>query len=266
MNIWLIAVVALLAIFGIIGYVKGLIKIVVSIATLIITIFVAGVLSPVVINLLKQTPVYDGLEKMVYTTIMNQDLEETDFNVDFDFTQISDVTEESGVDLNLYKEEIAGYLGDVSKNLNLPDIISDSMSEFTLDGAKENALESIKDITKYSDGSVKSIGVSILASRLTEIIFKAIVYVVLFIIVFIVLKIASLALDIISKLPVVKQANQVGGLMVGLVEGLFAVWLMFLVITALGSMSWASEALVEIGSNPVLTFLYDINPIIRILL
>lgn len=264
----LIAVIALLAIFGIVGYVKGLIKIVVSIATLIITILIASILSPILVNVLRDnTTLYAGLEKAVYNTIMSQNTGSVDGGAagvesDVDLEALSNA---SDVDMSQYATEISRYISDVSKDLNLPSVISDSMSNLTVDSAKQNAVDSINDIMKYSDGSIQSIGASIVATRLTAVIFKAIVYIIVFIVVFIILKIATLALDIISRLPVIKQANKAGGLAIGLVEGLIAVWILFVVITASGSMEWAAAALADIGSNPVLAFLYDINPVIRIL-
>ena len=68
--------------------------------------------------------------------------------------------------------------------------------------------------------------------------------------------------DFVSKLPLIKNVNQTGGLAIGLVQGLLFVWLACLVVTAFGDKAWAQEAFRQINANPLLTFIYENNPII----
>ena len=67
---------------------------------------------------------------------------------------------------------------------------------------------------------------------MTEIVLKGIGFIVTFLLLLIAIWILSIALNIISKLPVLNQINKTTGLIAGLIHGLVLVWILFIFITA----------------------------------
>ena len=63
-----------------------------------------------------------------------------------------------------------------------------------------------------------------------------------------------------------KQINRISGGIIGLAMGVIFVWLGFVIITFLGNTSFASEAFRQIDENAFLTFMYDRNIILNILI
>lgn len=275
----LIAVIALFAIFGFIGWKKGIIKIVVSLATLIITILVSVVIAPVVCTVLQRTTqLDDNFQKLVYEVLMKYNYNDSANGTsnsagedDADFKDIA-AMEEHKDDIDRYMEQLSGnavtvskYAQQVVEKLDVPDNVRKQMQDIVSEQSIRNMIANndIVKIVHQTDGSIKSIMLSVVALKLANIIFRTIVYIVVFIIVFIALKIVVGMSNLISRLPLIKQANKLVGLAIGLLEGLIAVWLMFVVITACASMGWAAAALAEISANPLLAFLYESDMILR---
>lgn len=293
MNWVLFLVIAMFAVFGFIGWKKGIIKIVVSLATLIITLLLAVFIAPAVCQGLKATTKLDeGLQEIVYNVIMQQklgsDAEITGGSGEPQDTQengnISDAVgelpeelkniEADKGDIDKYLQQIADnagkasvYAGQIIDKLNMPDNVKEQMKQMVSEQNIRNMIEN-NDITKIinqTDGSVQSVMVCMAAAKLADLIFKAIVYVIVFIVVFAILRVIVVATDLVSRLPVIRQANKAVGLALGLVEGLIAVWIMFVVITACGSMEWAADALTDISNSKLLSMLYESDIILKMI-
>ncbi len=84
-------------------------------------------------------------------------------------------------------------------------------------------------------------------------------YVLAFIIASIGLGVACSVLDIVAKLPVLKQINKTGGLLVGLVEGVLRVWVIFIVLDMFAATQWGNTLLVMVHSNEFVKMLYENN-------
>ena len=152
--------------------------------------------------------------------------------------KIKEIVAESMRDIKI---EDVSYLED----LQLPDIIKSKIIE----GVQGLEIP-VKD---YVIESVATVALS------------AIVFIVIFIIATIAISIAISVLDVIAKLPLIKQANRGAGLVAGLIYGVVVVWVAMIVPTALSSTAWASDILLIIGDNKLLSFIYDSNPIMGIL-
>ncbi|HHT97745.1 MAG TPA: CvpA family protein [Clostridiales bacterium] len=101
---------------------------------------------------------------------------------------------------------------------------------------------------------------------MAKVVIKAIAFLITFMTVFIMLRVLSLALNVISKLPIINALNQSGGLLVGLVQGVIIVWILFIVITASSSTELGKMALDSIKSSKILSFIYDTNFIFDIII
>ena len=107
---------------------------------------------------------------------------------------------------------------------------------------------------------------SYITSHVTKIVINALAFVLTFVVIFIGLWVLSIVLNIISKLPILSQINKIAGLFVGGVQGLIIVWIFFVVLTFLGSSEWGVKAFEQINSNSILTFLYDKNVLLDIVM
>ena len=84
-------------------------------------------------------------------------------------------------------------------------------------------------------------------------------YILAFIIASIGLSVACGVLDIVAKLPVLRQINQTGGLLVGLVEGVLRVWVVFIILDMFATTQWGNTLLVMVHSNEYVRMLYENN-------
>jgi hypothetical protein len=129
--------------------------------------------------------------------------------------------------------------------LALPQSIKDSLVE----NNKAEVYEALS-ITSFKD---------YVSNYLTGIIINAMAFIITFVIILVLLWVICIALDIISKLPLIKQVNKTAGLVAGLIHGLVIVWLFFILITVFGSTELGQKALQLIGDDWVLSFLFNNN-------
>ena len=133
---------------------------------------------------------------------------------------------------------------DVSE-LPLPDMIKDKIADGT-----ENVIE--QGVKGYNEAVV---------TKVSGVIFSAIVYIVFFVVAMALTSIICMILDVVSKLPVLNQINKTGGGIIGLIQGLIVVWLFMIIVMIFGNTEFAMAVHEDINSNPILTFLYDKNAI-----
>jgi uncharacterized membrane protein required for colicin V production len=105
---------------------------------------------------------------------------------------------------------------------------------------------------------------SYITSHVTGIVINAFAYILTFVIVFIALWVVSIALNIISKLPILNQINRTAGLLLGAVQGLVVVWLLFIILTVISGSQLGETAFQQINSSGILSFLYNKNFLLNI--
>lgn len=90
-------------------------------------------------------------------------------------------------------------------------------------------------------------------------------FILIYIIVKIVLKILSILIDIVSKLPVIRQFNEVGGLIYGLIQGVFIILLVMTAVAIFTPLTGAYEVANIINQSHVGAFFYNNNVILNII-
>ena len=73
------------------------------------------------------------------------------------------------------------------------------------------------------------------------------------------------ALNIFSRLPIIHLINQFGGLIVGMLQGLFAVWMLFLVIAIFSGTEIGMMLMNMIVQSPILKPVYESNMFLKII-
>ena len=166
-----------------------------------------------------------------------------------------------GIDISQVESHIqtvTDVVAEVGDKINLPESLTEAVKAMP-----DSELMSV--IREYGEASVKEITIRLIALRLADIVLTAIAYLVIMVVVSIVLRVVVAATGLIRRLPVIKQADKLGGLIVGLVEGIAVVWIFFTVVTAISGTQAASNILVQIHGNAILEALYNCNPITSLL-
>ena len=84
-------------------------------------------------------------------------------------------------------------------------------------------------------------------------------FILIYIMVKIVLKILTILIDIVSKLPIIKQFNEVGGLIFGFIEGVFIILLVMTAVAIFTPLTGAYEVATIILQSNLGAFFYNNN-------
>lgn len=220
MNWILIVVIAIIALLGWIGFKKGLIKMVFSLVSTIAALLLASVFSPVVSGIMKNSENVVGFIDEKVAAIVNFSSEEA--------AEAGENEQESLI-----------------SSLPLPESIKQSLME---NNTAENYITlQVSQFEEY------------VCRQITNVIINAIAFVITLVIAIIALWFACNALNLLAKLPLLRQLNQAAGLAAGLAEGVLVVWVLFVVLTMCAGSEFGREALEMIAENPFLDFIYKNN-------
>ncbi len=220
LNFLLIAVLAVFAIFMVIGYSKGFLRMAVSLTGIIMVIFLTTQIVPNLGEVLIDTPyVYD----FVYDNVV-----EIFHGVNSNYNNRT--TEEQNQAIQSYE---------------LPDLI---ISDLIVNNTAE-VYEQLK-VTLFEE---------YIGKYLTEMIIKSGTFVVVYVIFAVAMWIILHVTGILTKIPIIHGANKLLGILTGFLFALIVVWIAFFVIVMLYGNSTGETLLSDISSSKFLTFLFDSN-------
>ena len=119
-------------------------------------------------------------------------------------------------------------------------------------------------VADYS-GKTAEIYNDFVVETVSGIIFSAIVYIVMFVLLLALAGVIGILLNVIEKLPVLKQINKLAGGAAGLVKGLLIVWIAAILVMILSNTPIGIKIAADIDGNVFLKFLYDKNLIMYFL-
>ena len=220
MNWILIAVIGIIALLAFVGLKKGFIKMVFSLVSTIAALLIAMLFSPVVAGMMKNNEAIVGF-------------------FDEKISAVVDFTSEEAREETESKQE---WLID---SLPLPETFKESLLENnTLDNYAAMQAQNFEEYV---------------CRQITNVIINAIAFVVTLLLAIIALALLCRALNLLAKLPLLKQINAAAGLAAGAAEGLLLVWILFVILTMFAGSEFGSEAMSMIAENPLLDFLYKNN-------
>lgn len=132
--------------------------------------------------------------------------------------------------------------------------LSDSLKSSILDNNNSEMYEAL-DVSGIYDYIAKSHAVVVL---------NAAVFLVLVFscrLVFFFLKKTS---DGLTKLPIVKWIDKIGGGCLGMIKGLIYIWVFFLILSITSTFEWSQEMILQISHSALLKLLYDNNLLLDI--
>ena len=99
---------------------------------------------------------------------------------------------------------------------------------------------------------------------LAKLIINALAFLLSFVIVWTAIRAILLALDVVTKLPILHGINKLLGGGLGFIDGVVLVWIAFLLVTILCNGNLGKQFFALISENPFLLFLYNQNVIMKI--
>lgn len=222
MNVLTIIILLILLLFALKGYRKGFIRTLVSMCSFLIAAVLVYFATPYVSDFLKEnTPIYNYVEEKCQEAFAMDELPEG--------------------------EDQPGKLlqTQIIEGLELPEALEKQLLQNNNKAGYEKL--AVDSFAKYVSG------------YMANLILNLITYVAAFLIVMILLRAVVLALDAIAQMPVLRGINRFLGLLLGSLQGLIIIWLIFLGITIFSSTEGGKQMMSMIYESPVLSFLYDTN-------
>ena len=220
MDILLIVVLLILAGFGLHGYLRGLVRVLFSLVAVFLTIVLATAITPYVAHFLQtQTPLYDTVKEKC---------------VDYLQSAVED-----GMQQETQGQEMSMVFG-----IKMPEELQKLFTEPAVGpgGLIENT------------GVYEKAGDFVAAQ-----VVQRLAWVFSFVLILALLSVVVHFLDILAKLPVLKNINRIGGLAVGLLEGLIVVWILFLAVFLCQGTEFGREMMDTIQGNAFLRLINDNN-------
>lgn len=242
MNWLLILVIIVIGGLAYRGYKKGLIRMVLSLATIILSVIITGVLGPVVSKSLCDSEV-----------VLNYVSDGVNQGLGIE-KSMSDMSEQMAAGIR--GEDNTIKIGEKDRKsfisgLDLPDLLSDSLLDGTADLIQETGQVTAHTFSDY------------VCDMLAKIIIRTLTYVIIFFIARIILKILVTAFNVVDKIPIVEDASELVGCFIGAGTGLIVVWVGFMILVAFSSTDFGIQCYRCINESPVLAFLYNNNLLLK---
>jgi uncharacterized membrane protein required for colicin V production len=240
MDNWLLIIVGTIFLICIaFGYVRGFLKLGLSLLSTILTLVLVLFLSPHVTRALKEyTPVDDFLESKVTEKFMPEITSEQLQSIDLTGTPLENLTAEDISKLNemdwdvlgITADDILSVIGDIPKDVQINLIEEAPLPRFLKDQLIEN-----NNSTIYGELGVKSFPRYVAAYA------------------------SHLVLNLLSFLGL---ANHIAGGALGLLLALVIVWIGFLIMTLAYTTEAGSACFEMVEKSSILRFLYETNPLL----
>lgn len=226
MNVLLIIVGIIFLLCMVVGFVRGFIKIVASLASTIAIIVLVAFLTPSVSNIIqKLIPIEEFAQDKCAQILM---LEQED---DEEVTEQREISREEQIRL--------------LENAELPEIFR----QLLLENNNHEIYETLG-VSTFSE---------YVGSYLAKLVSNIVSFLLTLLVVTIVIRTILYILGIISDLPVIGGLNRLAGGVIGLGTGLILVWVLFIVITLLYDTEIGKMCFENISENQFLTILYENN-------
>lgn len=215
-------IIAIIAISALNGLIRGLIRTLFGLTALITAVVLTWMFTP-------------GISQLI--------IEETSFDEMISEKTVELLNIEEMVTVDLETSDAAKLMKDLSLPGNMVDNLIENYTPQIVDGFD------FIGIGDYVGGAIAVMSV------------KALTFVVLFIIISIILNAIVTLLDLVARLPVLKQANRIGGFVIGLVIGVLLVWIGALVLSFTISIQSTENIANLIESSILARIFYYNNPL-----
>lgn len=230
MNKLLLVVGAIFLVCIIVGYIRGFLKIALSLAITVVSIFLVTAISPHISGWIQEsTTIKDAVQNKISSMYgINSDTA-TDVYVSVEASR---------------EQQIA-----VIEGAKLPGVFR----EMLLENNNGEVYEALG-VTTFAD---------YVGSYVTKLIADIIAFMIAWAAVTIIMRIVMAMIGVIGKIPVMGGVNKIAGAVVGLGIGLIIVWILFVLVTLLYNTAVGQACMEDIAASQILTKLYDGNILIK---
>ena len=229
MNALLIIVGIVFLLSVIIGYKRGLVKIIASLLATLVCIVLVFLISPSVSRWIQEsTP-----------------LKETVKNKCIELLLPDETTGEEALQTEIPREQQISMI----EGADIPEVIQKMLLE-----NNNNEV--------YTALGVQTFG-EYIGAYVAKVIADILAFLITFIAVFIIVRIVLGMLNIVDKIPLVGGANHLVGGILGAGIGILIIWILFIVITLLYNTSFGMACMKGISESEILTKLYDSNILLK---
>lgn len=219
------AVILLLAVFGVAGYARGFIKEAVSVVSLVLALGIVWLINPAVTSLVKDyTPFYTQVREYC-----KEGMEEKI---------------EPGIQIGREAQK------ELIDHLPLPENMKEGLA--ANNNSEVYKLLSVDSFTDYVADYV--------AVTLTN----GVGFLISFAAAFVAVKILVCTLGIVGNLPVLRGVNRSAGAVAGLAKGLAVVWILGLAVTVLCNTAMGKMCMEMIERDFILSFLYEWDVFVKV--
>ena len=223
-----IILVLIILAFVVLGWIRGFMLSVFALASTLVAIILASMLSPVVSSWIEKTGAADAMGNKFASYV------------------------ETGLTENLDKAANVNIEEAVAE-LPLPQFFTESISDKITEQTVEMSEESIKNISEKIGQEAATVVCGIIG------------FIIVFVIVYVLLQVVKNVLKIASKLPIIKQADKLGGIAIGLVEGVLFVLLILLIVSMFSSVQGMKGVIEAVEESTLARFAYENNIIGKII-
>jgi len=230
MNKLLLVVGAIFLISIIVGYIRGFLKIALSLAITIGTIFLVAAITPHISKWIQESTSIGEVVRSKLETMIEMP---------------EGMSAEALSSVEIPREQQISLID----GAGLPGMIQDMLLENN-NGEAYDALG----VTNFVD---------YIAAYIIKLIADIISFLVAWIIVTIIARIIMGVIGIIGKIPVVGGVNKIAGAIVGAGIALIIVWILFILVTLLYNTTVGQACMTDIAASQILTKLYDGNILMK---
>ena len=240
-NIIDVIVILVIAISVFLGYKKGFVKTVISLVSFFVAIGLALIFyKQFAVILTENTTIDDWIIEHV---ALNYE-EKTEENKENALvSENSDINEKEQIETNINEEKEDNE----QEKLNILDFLPENM-------LSNSDFEEIKEQTKLE-----------IAYKVSELIMNLLSLIIIYIVVKVTLVIASYVLNGIMRIPVLKQLNEILGMIIGAVLGFIQIYIAFAVLIFISSITDISVVIDTVKLSAFASVLFENNLIINLL-
>ena len=230
MNKLLLVVGAIFLISVIVGYVRGFLKIALSLAITIASIFLVVAITPHISGWIQEST---SISETVQSKLM--EMFEMSSGTSADMLSTIETSREQQIS--------------VIEGAKLPSVIQEMLLE-----NNNNEVYEALGVTNFVD---------YIGAYITKLISDIIAFLVAWIAVTIIARVLMAVIGIIGKIPVIGGVNKIAGAVVGVGIGLIIVWILFILVTLLYNTAVGQACMQDIAASQILTKLYDGNILMK---
>lgn len=233
MNWLLIIVLVILAAFVFEGYYKGFIRVFFSLISFLLILSLTTAATPRAVAFIEEeTTLADQVTGKCLTYIEKKAQERIDAGAELQQEEIEEQAKAAGIELP------AGWMDKI------------------MNAGSDEAQAALEESGVYQE----------MAEKTSHFIVSGVTFFILLILIALILNLMIRGLDIIAKLPGLKGVNHLLGMLAGAVKGIVVIWILFFFFSIFATGSFGLLMMDYINRSKFLSFLYEFNPMLWILL